>query len=178
MHVKLTIVREFDSHLLPLTSALEQNESLRSVCCILMMISIIIIIIIQADCRFWYEQISFFQSSTIGDTRRATQFIRTYANHTMLTSPAARCNLQRLRSQLIYRSRPKLIRSDPKNSTVRLYSRLFKILKFSGPSLPGMTSPTHSIYSNGASNPISCLGVYNDMIIVISFPRGHASTPS
>ena len=52
------------------------------------------------------------------------------------------------------RSRPKnMIWSDPKNSSERFNSktqltRLFQIFKFSGPSLPSVTSTTLSIHSN------------------------------
>ena len=71
------------------------------------------------------------------------------------------CRIHRLvlcREVRLPNSRPKLIcfhiRSDLKNPTARFNGRtsttcLFKILKFSGPSLPGTPSTTQSIHSNG-----------------------------
>ena len=68
--------------------------------CITMMISIITI---QVDCRFWYKWVYFFLPSALGNTRRETQFIRAYANHTMLTPTPqhAWCTLVSSRLQLI-----------------------------------------------------------------------------
>ena len=78
-------------------------------------------------CRFGYERIYFFLSSALGDTKKEVQFIRTNANHPMLTSPHthARRTMWCLRSQFIsaYRdpNRYDLIRAgknQPPNSTV------------------------------------------------------------
>ena len=38
-------------------------------------------------CRHRYERVYFFQPSVTGDTRRDTQFLKAYANNTMLTLP-------------------------------------------------------------------------------------------
>ena len=120
-------------------------------------------------CHFWYERVYFFLPSVLSNARRETQIIRAYGNHTMLTSPAQR-SAHLLVSKIstdLCQSEPKLIWSDPKNSTTRFDGRtsapvFFKIQKFSGPSLTGVTSSTHPIHSNGTSSPISCLGVYYD----------------
>ena len=101
-----------------------------------------------------YERVYFFLLSVLGDTRRKTQILKVYANHTMLTPHAQRI-LWCLRSLFISVVRDPnwsvLIRSEKlHDSTVENPTKLlFKILKFSGPSLPGMTSSTHSIHSNG-----------------------------
>ena len=110
-------------------------------CCIAIMISITTVIQIQADS---------FVSDTNGFINfllwsMATRGVR--HNHTMLSHPNAR---RILSSQFISGGR------DPKNSNARLNSRkinctvnnrilnfcLFKILRFSGPSLLGVTSST------------------------------------
>ena len=51
-----------------------------------MMISTIIIIIRQTVVSYMK---GFLMPSALGDTRRETQLIRAYANHTMLTPPPA-----------------------------------------------------------------------------------------
>ena len=98
------------------------------------------------------------------DTRRETQFLRAYANHTMLPLHA-RPILWCFSSQLISAGRdPKwsaVIRSDKHSRTLQRSNfnyGLFKILKFSGSSLPGATSTTHSIHSNGRAAPFPVSG--------------------
>ena len=128
-------------------------------CCILMMISIVIII--QVDSRFSYERVYFFLPSALVDTKKETQFIWAYANHTMLTPSYASCGV------VISAGRDPngsdLIRSEKLNCLLPpsyLNSRLFKIPKILRSSLPGVTSSTHSIHSICASSPIWCLGAY------------------
>ena len=68
-----------------------------------------------------------------------------------------------LRSQVISAGRDTnwfdLIRSEKFNDSLRL-SFFFQNPNILGPFLPSVTSSTHSIHSNCASFPISCLGVY------------------
>ena len=98
-----------------------------------------------------------------------TQTIKAYANHTMLTPPPPLTRsvllvVSKISTHLC-RSRPKLIYTDlirktqPRASTVELQlTSLFKILKFSGPYLPGMTSTTHPIHSNVRPVPFPVWG--------------------
>ena len=115
-------------------------------------------------CR-WYERVYLFLPSVLVDTRREAQFIKAYVNYTILPPPQRTAHLVMSKiSTLLVEIQTVLLWSDPKNPTTRfngrtLTDRLFKILKFSGLSLPGRTSTTHSIHSN---SPISCLGVYYD----------------
>ena len=118
-------------------------------------------------CCFKFERVYWFLTSVHGDTRRETQILKVYANHTMLTT-------QCWRSAHLVMFKISVGR-DPKNPSTCLnvwelnsmpqcqkhnslppWSNLnwlfFKIPKFSGPFLPGMTSH---------SSPISCLEVYN-----------------
>ena len=63
--------------------------------------------------HFWYKQVYFFLPSALGDTRRETQFIRAYANHTMMTPSlrAAHLVVSKISTDLC-QLRPKLIWSD------------------------------------------------------------------
>ena len=102
-------------------------------------------------CRFWYERVYFFLPLALGDTRRDTQFIKAYANYTMQTTPSphtVHLVVSKI-STYLCRSWPKLIWSHQIRKKINrslqrsnLNSRLFKILRFSRPSLPGMMSPT------------------------------------
>ena len=116
------------------------------------------------------------------DIRRETQFLKVFRNHTMLTpTPNVRPILWCLRSQFISAGR------DLKNSTLRLNGRIpnsrllgpistlnwlfFKILKFSGPSLPSMVSSTHQPHFLPG-------GLLWQMVIVISFVRERKTVPN
>ena len=80
-------------------------------------------------CSFWYERVYSFLPSILGHSRRETQIIRAYANHTMLISHYHHPHhhvlqiLWCLRSQLISTSQDPnwidLIRSEKLNSTLR-----------------------------------------------------------
>ena len=87
--------------------------------------------------RFWYERVYFFLPSALGDTRRETQFIRAYANYTILTTPRMVHLAPSKISTHFCLLRPKLIWSDLKKSMARFDSWtsthiFFKIPKFSG----------------------------------------------
>ena len=75
-------------------------------CCIAMITAIIIIIQYR-----WYEQVHFYRLSVLGDTRRETQFIKPYANYTMLSPlpPRAVHLVMSKISNHLSQSRPKLI---------------------------------------------------------------------
>ena len=121
-------------------------------CCILIKISITVVIQIQADfvisdtngfINFWLQFLP-------------TQFLKAYANHTMLTPPPTCCTSCGVRSQFISASWnlkiwSNLIRSK---KTQLLPSTVFSKSSFSGPSLLGMTSST--------LQPHFFLGVYYD----------------
>ena len=128
---------------------------------------LIAIIIIQADCRFWYERAYFFLPPALSDTRRETQIIRVYTDPKPSPPRAVHLQVSKISTHFC-RARAKLICFDtigktqlPPLTVVPELVVFFKILKFSG-SLPGVTSSTHIINSNGASIPISCQGVYYD----------------
>ena len=92
------------------------------------------------------------------------------------------CILWCLSSQLISGGRDPnwsaLIKSKNLNHALRTWTtRLFKIHKFSGLSLPSMTSTTHSIHSNSCPANFLSIFFYN-MMIVISFPVGRKSALS
>ena len=119
------------------------------------------------------KRVYFFLPSVLGDTRRETHIIKAYAYYTMLTPPASHTRarvrhvLWCLRSQLISASRDPnwsdLIRSEKPNRSLQRSNpthSLFKILKFSGSSLPGIKSTSHSVNSKGPFGLISCLGVH------------------
>ena len=126
------------------------------------------------------------------DTKRErdTQFLKVFRNHTILTPTPNVWHISWcLRSQFISAGR------DPKNSTLWLNGRIpnystpwhngrelnclppistlnwlfFKILQFSGPSLPGMTSST--------LQPHFLSGVYYEKGIVISIAHERKSAP-
>ena len=115
------------------------------------------------------------------DTRRETQFLKVFRNHNMLTTPQRSAHLvvqsqflntmvgpQLLNTMvgpqllnIMVGTQLQLSASRTENPTVYLYGPqsipnwlFFKIFKFSGPSLPGMTSFTLQL--------ISYLGFYYD----------------
>ena len=115
-----------------------------SLCCIATMISITTVIQIHIQIqagifRFGYERVYLFLASVHGDTRREAQFLKAYANQTMLTPP------QRAAHLVMFKISIHLCRSRSKNLTARLNGRkpkchLFQnlqILKtiFSGPAI-------------------------------------------
>ena len=89
-------------------------------------------------------------TSVHGDTRRETQFLKVFAKHTMLTPPQHAAHL--VMSMISVGRDPKNQTTffNGQNSTLALMVRfrliLFKILKFSGPSLPAMTSSTLQLH--------------------------------
>ena len=123
-------------------------------------ISIIIIQIRKlVDYCFRYERFINFWLRFF-DTRRETKFLKVFANHTMLTILSDHpqraaylvmfkisIHLPRSRSEKLNcrrNGRNSTLCLNGRNSTLSPWSNLnwlfFKILKFSGPSLPGMTS--------------------------------------
>ena len=110
-----------------------------------------------------------------GNTRRETQFLKVYANHTMLTPSQCTAHLAMfLRTQFISAGQ------DPKKCTACLNGRkpnsrlqrsksnwrLFKILRFSGLSLLGMKSSTLQPHFLSG-------GLLWQMVIIISFAWRH-----
>ena len=95
-------------------------------------------------CRFEYERVYTFLASVTGNTRRETQFLKTYANHPMLTPPHKRHFLFCLRYL-------------PNNTIARLNGR--KLNYFFSKSL---NSPDHLFWPwrHPHSSLISCLGLY------------------
>ena len=88
------------------------------------------------------------------DTRRETQFLKVFHNHSMLTPPpmfGTSCGAQDLNSSLPVEIRKtQHFDSMAESPSSRLHGPMstfnwtfIKILKFSGPSPPGMTSSTH-----------------------------------
>ena len=107
--------------------------------------------------HIWYMNrfISFCLQSL---ATQETQFIKAYANHTMLVLPHTHM-VHLVVSKIFADQSPKwsdLIRSDQTSTPP------FQNPKILMPYLPGMTSSTYSIHSNCASSPISCLRVYYD----------------
>ena len=103
---------------------------------------------------------SFFFLSILSDTRRETQFLRAYANHSMLI-PLHAVVVSKISTPV--ETKTDLLWFNPKNSNAPFNGRtstdcLFKLQKFSGPSLPGATSSTHSIHSNGYPDPFPVWG--------------------
>ena len=97
-------------------------------------------------CHFRYERVYQRLALVHSDTRRETQFLKVFSNHTMLTPPQRAAHLLMFKISM---------GRDPKNpttsfngqnpilaSTIQSQLTLFKILKFSGPYLRGMTSST------------------------------------
>ena len=99
---------------------------------------------------FRQERFINFLTSVHGDTRRETQFLKVFANHTMLTPLQRAAHLVMFKISVHLRwSRPEKLnhrRNSRKLNSLPQWSNLnwlfFKILKFSGPSLPGLTSFT------------------------------------
>ena len=130
--------------------------------------------------RFRYERVYQFLASVHGDTSRETQFLKKPILIIIWwLHPNTRRILWFLRSQFIPAGR------DLKKSTAFINSRklnypfndqilnccLFKILKFSGPSLLDMTSSTlQSHFLSG--------GLLWQMVIVISFPCERKTAPN
>ena len=127
-------------------------------------------------CRFGYERVHFFLPSVLSDTRRETQIIKAYANHTILTPPHARRTLWCLRSQLISLGRDPnwsvLIRSEKLSCTLQqsnstVFSKSSKSLDhlfWARRQPPTLFTPTavqpHFLFG----------GLLWQMMIVISFP--------
>ena len=123
------------------------------------------------------------------DTNRETQFLKVFHNHTMQTPPPTfdtSRGAQDLNSSLPVEIRKTqlfdsiaespTLASMAENSTVCLHGPMstfnwlfFKILKFSGSSIPGMTSSTHQAHF--------CLGFIMRMVIVISFAHERKTVP-
>ena len=120
-------------------------------------------------CRFWYKRVYFFLSLVLGDTRKETQFIKAYANHTMLIPSFAvhlmdskiLTHLRRLWSKLIWSHQIR------KNSTATSNGRTATKPSFSKSSNSQAISSGRdvihsSIYPKCPSGPISCLAVCHD----------------
>ena len=145
-------------------------------------------IIIQATVSFRIRTGLYLFVSALGETRRDTQFIKAYVNHTKRDPPPHTPHLAVSKiSTYLCRSRTKTIWSDHirKNPTAIFNGRnptelsFSKILKFSGPSLPGMTSTTHSIHSNCPSGPFLVWEFFLwKIMIILPFPCGGACTLS
>ena len=140
--------------------------------------------IIGELCCSRYERFINFLTSAHSDMRRETQFFIVFANHTMLSilsdHPQYEAHLVIFKISIhLYRSGPKKldhcrngrklnslpqrlkkIHSLPPWSNLNFNWLFFKILKFSAPSLPGITSST--------LQPHFISGVYYDLVIVIS----------
>ena len=127
-------------------------------------------------------------ASVHGDMRRETQFLKAYVNHTMLTPPQHAAHLVmfkisihlcwlrlenwtscfnswRLNSVFFNGRIPNYIFQRSKSNW-----HLFKILKFSEPSLPGMTSSTLQPHFLSG-------GLLWQVVIVISFVHERKTTP-
>ena len=106
------------------------------------------------------------------DSRRETQYLKAYANHTMLTPPQRAVHLVMFKISIhLCQSRSEKFNRhrNGRKLNSRLYGRipnycLFKILTFSGPSLLGMTSSTLLPYFLFG-------GLLWQIVFVISFPR-------
>ena len=166
-------------------------SDIKHLCCILIMISITTIIIqihiqIQANCHFGYKRVYKFLASVFGDTRRETEFLKAYANHTMLTLPACAAHLVVFKISIHFcRSRPPKIWSDlSKSEKLNRYLQRSTLTTVFSKSL---NSQDHLLYSgrshlsvvwmvlirpliSNCSSPFSlsiglniiCLGVYYD----------------
>ena len=106
---------------------------------------------------FRYERVYYLLASVHGDVRRETQFLKVFANHPMLTPPQSAVHLVMFKI---------FVGRDPKKNQhlSKSNSRLFKILKFSGQSLPGMMSSTLQPH-------FLSRGLLWQMVIFISFAR-------
>ena len=110
--------------------------------------------------RFGYEQVYWFLASVHGDTRRETQFLKAYANHTMLTPT------QRAAHHLMFEISIHLCPSRSEKLNHTFNSRISTTV-FSKSS----NSEDHLFWAwrHPHSSPISCLGVYYDKWCV-SYP--------
>ena len=120
-----------------------------------------------------------FLTSVHGDTRRETQFLKVYADHNVLTPPL-QCTAHLVMFKIF-------VSRDLKNPTTSfngpnpiLNSRIpnsnlnylfFKILKFSGQSLPSMTSSILQPHFLSG-------GLLQQMVIVISFVHECKTVPN
>ena len=88
--------------------------------------------------RFCYERFYVLLPSVLGNTRRGAQFIKAYANDTMLTLPTHSRTAHLVVFKIsTYANRSDLIWLDPKNSATHFNGRtsitvFFNIPKFSG----------------------------------------------
>ena len=111
-------------------------------------------------CRFGYERVNQFLASVLGNTRRETQIIEVYANHTMLTPPQTRGS-----SFGLCRSRPSkiwshLIRSEKLN-------RHLQILSFQNPQILRTISSGHDVIHTPGPFPVwSFIMTYDDCRIL------------
>ena len=138
-------------------------------CCIAMMISIIITIIQGGLCRFWYERTYFFLPSARSDTRKEKQFIRAYANHTMLTPPPKYSASCYVTTHLCW-SKPELISFDQIRKTQQLALTVEpQLLSFQNPKIFRIISsgydvnhPLNSLQRFSSPIFFFCLEVYSN----------------
>ena len=138
-------------------------------------------------CRFGYEGVDFFLPSVLSDTKRETQIIKAYTNHTILTSSPQRTTplvVSKISTHLC-RPRPKLICFTQiriiRPCTSMVEPQLLVFLKSSNsqdhlfrvPRRPPTQFTPTTVQPHFLSRDLLI-----QMRIVISFPRGHKNAPS
>ena len=128
---------------------------------------IISMIIIRRTLSFLIRKGLFLLPSVLGDTRRETQFIRAYVNHTMLTPQpnSARRILWCPRSQLVSAGRDRnwsdLIRSEKLNHYLQRSNHNWSL--FQNSQIIRIITSSYDVNHHSVhSSPISCEGVYYD----------------
>ena len=111
--------------------------------------------------RFRYEGVYHFLASVHSDTRRETQFLKVYANHTMLTPPQRAAHLVMFKISIhLCRLRSEKLNLTPpaENST------LASMIQSQLPSFQNPNSQNHRFqaWRYPHSSPNSYLGVYYD----------------
>ena len=128
-------------------------------------------------CRFRYERVYSFLASVHGDTRRETQFLKAYANNTMLTPPQRAAHLVvfkisihlcRSKSEkLNHTPQRKKNQLGPQRSNTQLSSSTVKIqlTSFQNPQVLKAISCGHDVIHTPAPFPV--WGFIMTMVIVI-----------
>ena len=123
---------------------------------------------IQADCHFRYERVYSFLASVHGNMRRETQFLKVFANHTMLTLPQCAAHLAVFKISI---AGPDLKNwtscLNSRKSDSRLQRSNTQLTSFQNPQILLTISSGYDVIHTPASFPAKCL--LWQMVIIISF---------
>ena len=129
-------------------------------------------------CRFRYERVYELLASVHCDTRRETQFLKVFANHTMRTPPQRAAHLVRFKISFHLRwSEPDKLnrrRDDRKLNSLPQWANLNWLFSICSNSLDHLFQPWHL----HTPAPFPVRGFIMTMVIVISFAHERKTAPN